>query len=862
MDIETKAKKSTLVTFSDNPLSTEPTEMHLVDFSELTIDDIIKEYPAEQILVSVDGKNLTLAEARKLELRDAKQMHVQHFLCSGGGTNPLRAILSIGLSFLTFGIGAGAIFGGLSTIARAAVAAGVFVGGSLLINAIAPVATASQGETQSPEDVFSVYAASNGARPYSPLPMVLGTRRIYPDLIAQPYTRFENNDQFLYLLYSTGIGNLAYGDLRIDKTHIGEYQDVTTEFIAPGENVTLFEDNVLTNPGGAMNDTDNRITREFDTQVYKVEVDFEGVSYSVADDGGTSPRTIALSVLVTNTDSNTAVSTTPVSIAGSSTNATTPVRRTVSIDIPSRANHKVTVSRTTAKSSNNRIQDNVTVPSVRFYRDGPTDRSVVNKIAMKIKASEQLSGSVSNFNLLCSQLVRKKETTSGVTRWSPTLFNSSNPGELLYAYAIGWRGGNQQFVGGVNMEDHQIDRKNLFGFIDYCRDNNLFCDLYTTTGKTHFDIMKAIATCGRGGITFNEGRLGVIYDQGNVSSDTISRENVLEGTYSIQNIGQQNLPDEIVVQYDDQVDDYKTRDIRKRVPGKTGTKVSTVRLNGVVTRNQAIRELNALIARQLYLNRIHSCEMALGGLDLQRGQIVDVSNDLLERSESGKLDSITDASNVVLDRDIMLSSTITNYIVLKFSNGHVHRSQLSNGKNELHTNIMKLKTAIPSTVKQSDPTEVIWQVYASTNIDAHKARIVALLPNNDNTIGVTLEDYSALYETAKNRPDLEYVFPQETYAEPKISNYTVSHEVGAIGDRKVATISVSLAVDTNYIGAVVSQYDNNGRKRSYNIPSSTTTVSFPALINEEESDEGSKIGLLISLIGGEEVAHELFIDLS
>ena len=304
-------------------------------------------------------------------------MHVRHYL-HGNGTNPLRTILSIGLSFLTFGVGTGAIFG-LSGLAGAAAAAGIFVAGNMLINAIAPIKEDSAGG-QTPEKVVRI--SSKRIRSFDIRPRTafastsqchccLGTRRVYPDLVMQPYTRFENNDQYLHLLYSTGIGDLAYADPRIGETHIEEYSGVTTEFIAPGENVTIFDDNVITVPGAELNDTASPLTREFNNSVRKVEVDLEGTAFTVDNDGDTTPKTVAASAVITNTDTNTAVSTTAISIAGLSANASTPVRKTFSFDISSRANHKITITRTTAKSANNRVQDSMTAPSIRFFRDGP-----------------------------------------------------------------------------------------------------------------------------------------------------------------------------------------------------------------------------------------------------------------------------------------------------------------------------------------------------------------------------------------------------------------------------------------------------------------------------------------------------------
>ena len=107
---------------------------------------------------------------------------------------------------------------------------------------------------------------------------------------------------------------------------------------------------------------------------------------------------------------------------------------------------------------------------------------------------------------------------------------------------------------------------------------------------------------------------------------------------------------------------------------------------------------------------------------------------------------------MTLDRSIRLSPSIANYIILKFSNGSVHKSALTNTGADLKSNAMRLAAAIPDADYdvQLDPTEVIWVVYSSADQDYAKLKVIGLAPSDDNTISVTLEDYNSLYETAKD----------------------------------------------------------------------------------------------------------------
>ncbi len=101
-----------------------------------------------------------------------------------------------------------------------------------------------------PSPTYSVRAQSNSARIGEPIPVIYGRQKLFPDLAAQPWFDYENNDQFLHQLHCIGHGEFEIldKDIKIGNSKLSNYVNVTKQIVQPGELVTLFEDNMVTAP--------------------------------------------------------------------------------------------------------------------------------------------------------------------------------------------------------------------------------------------------------------------------------------------------------------------------------------------------------------------------------------------------------------------------------------------------------------------------------------------------------------------------------------------------------------------------------------------------------------------------------------
>lgn len=106
----------------------------------------------------------------------------------------------------------------------------------LVLNALIPppgLGNVGRGVDGSSESqMYAITAQANSIDKYGIVPRVYGTHRMFPKIVAQPYTEVEVDPstnqlvQFYYALYDFGFGPNIVQDVRIGDTPIGQFSDV------------------------------------------------------------------------------------------------------------------------------------------------------------------------------------------------------------------------------------------------------------------------------------------------------------------------------------------------------------------------------------------------------------------------------------------------------------------------------------------------------------------------------------------------------------------------------------------------------------------------------------------------------------
>lgn len=166
----------------------------------------------------------------------------------GGGSDPLKTVLMIALMVVAPEI---AGMAALSATGTTLLTIGINMVGNALINAILPPpkppAPHQAAALSSPSPTYNVNAQGNVARLGQAIPVLYGRHIIFLDYGATPYAEYIANEQYSYLLFCLGQGEMQLEQVRFDKSDISAYGgDVVYEVIPPGGAVTLFPVNVVT----------------------------------------------------------------------------------------------------------------------------------------------------------------------------------------------------------------------------------------------------------------------------------------------------------------------------------------------------------------------------------------------------------------------------------------------------------------------------------------------------------------------------------------------------------------------------------------------------------------------------------------
>jgi predicted phage tail protein len=327
-----------------------------------------------------------------------------------------------------------------ATLATAAIAGGVMLAGTLALNALFPVrppAQASQNNVAS-ASLNSIQGAQNQSAPFGTVPVVLGRHRQSPFNAAKPYTEIVGDDQWLRLLFCLGYGPLAIEDMRIGETPLTDFSDYQVEVrqgfagdapvtLYPGsvdeQQLQILLDNASNDPGGgAWNSQISAAAAD------ELSLDFtatEGVYYINKKTGNLEAYELYVAVryrLVGSggwTDGGSVLFTRSIS----------PTRRGAVYSVP-RGQYEVQCRKLTGNGDPEIVKGTVYWSALRSIKVAPPIgfAKPLALVALRIRASDQLSGVVNTFNCVTTSLV---DAYSGAgSSWAANTA-SQNPADLF-----------------------------------------------------------------------------------------------------------------------------------------------------------------------------------------------------------------------------------------------------------------------------------------------------------------------------------------------------------------------------------------------------------------------------------------------
>lgn len=518
----------------------------------------------------------------------------------GGGSNPLKIVLTIAISYFTgpvgdwmTGLGAMGPFSPAEVLVSRVAGAAFGMVANAAVNALIPSNKppspngGSQANYASASPTYNLTAQGNMARLDGPIPVQYGRMVSYPDFAAATYIEYAGNEQYLYQLLSLGVGEYDIESICIEDTPIANFEEITTEIVGPNETLDLFPAAVATSVEVSGQEANYNVTlgpfvaHAAGTVATRVAFDVvcpRGLYYA-NDAGGLDAKSITFTCEAQLIDDD-GVAIGSWLLLGTETitaATTTPQRNSYSYVVTA-GRYRARLTRTTTKDTSSRSGHELDWVGLRAYLVSDQTFGNVTLIAIKAKATNSLSAQASRkFRVIST---RRLHSWSPATGWSAT---------TVPTRSAAWAALDAAKLVGV--PDDLIDLNGLNELDATLASRGDTFDARFDQIITFWDALQKIGKAVRsrpyqqGGIIFMRR-----YEAASVPVQIYTNRNMVRGSFEIEFMTpSDDTADAIEARYFDETV-WKYRRVTGKVDGSTSARPAKADYFGVVQREQAYRE--------------------------------------------------------------------------------------------------------------------------------------------------------------------------------------------------------------------------------------------------------------------------------
>lgn len=659
----------------------------------------------------------------------------------GGGSNPIKAVLTVALIVATVytggavGAAYGAVWGGVA-------AAGVSMAGGILINTFIPTpkpalnGMTSSAYTQSP--TYSLQAQGNEARLGNPIPVIYGRHLIYPDFASQPYYRYIDNEQYVYQLHCIGQGEYDVEQIRIEDTPISSFKEITYQVINPQEKNTLFIEDVVTSAEIAGQELlKGEICGPFvlnpaETKINKIEIDvaFQRGCYYANDSGGLSSKTIKWQLEARLVDDNDSPLGEWFALGTESITEATHngIYKTYTYDVPE-GRYEIRATRLDDKDTSSRAGHEIRWSSAKGYIISEKDYGNVTLLAIIMKATDNLSQRSSR--LVNCIVTRKLKTWSPLSGWSSSVEPTRS---IAWALADILKASY-----GANLKDNAIDLQALYDLDRVWSTRGDTFNAVFDSKLTVYEALSRTAKVGRAVAFIQGGIVRFVRDEPKtIPVALFGPRNIVKNSLSIQYLmPSEDTADSVTVEYFSEKT-WKTSEVTGSFEASSSDKIATVELFGCTNKEQALREATYMALANRYRRRIVTFTTELEGLIPSYGDLIAITHDMAQWGQGGEILK-QEGLKLTLSEPVTFKDGQEHYLALRKKDGSLAGPYLVN-QGEVSTEII-LDTLPDIEISTDTDRERTHFAFGTNNKWSIFARITAIRPRSDKVeLTAVIED--------------------------------------------------------------------------------------------------------------------------
>lgn len=628
-------------------------------------------------------------------------------LAGGGSARQLiAAAVMIVVSYYAPGWGAALTNTAAGSATASAAAAGMVLAASYAVNALIRVPTATNGSSADQKAWNQLTGSSNQINPWGVIPLVLGEHRHFPPHAAMPYSEMVGENSYQHCLFDLGHGLLFVDELKIGDDDIANYDDVWYQLADEAHPPTLYTNDVSEDAvQSAMNTDGDQVTRTTSPGVDAIGIDIllpNGLK--VFADSMTKGwpmwilwkieyRPVGTSDWLTPNSPRLSGMKSSWTAGGSELPATAPApglylvkgqtRDPFSVglswDVPA-DQYEVRVTRFDTKNQTSRTwADQATWLALHSIRHTNPSTTGTSKLAMRIRATDQLTGTLQTLSCRIQQSVPVYNRLAGTWSWQ----YSRNPAWIAY-----WLLTQSRAVA-RRVPASRVDLASFADFADYCTAHGFETRMVVDTQMTGADLLRKVLAGALGDLGNRDGKYCVIFDRNDPTPVMVFTPQETAGFKMTRNFVK--LPDALRVQFknpdanwqDDEIivvrDGFSYRGLDARGNASAApeaTAFETLNLEQTMLAKQAWQVGRYQIAQALFRPGSYTWTSDIAGLTVTRGDCVQVPNDVTEWGIGwGRVVSITAggvlgaAATVTLDNRIATDADKTYRMQLRTSAG-------------------------------------------------------------------------------------------------------------------------------------------------------------------------------------------------
>ena len=686
-------------------------------------------------------------------------------LPQGGGSNPLRIVAMLGVMIMAAYLGpviAASSIGSSLGITAGMATSIVGMVGSALVTALIPAQTASSlGSYKSPTEAsptYSIQAQGNSARLGEAIPVQYGRLRVYPDFAASPYVEYNGNEQYLYELFCIGLGEYDIEAIRIEDTDINNFEEVETEIVNPGEELTLFPANVETSNevSGQELLKDNPIgpfvANQAGTTANRLAVDVvcsRGL-YSLNKKGKLQNKSITFKVMAQEIDDIGQPDGNWVELGTHTITAktTTPQRFSYEYEVEN-GRYQVKLERTDVKDTGTSVAHELDWTGLKAYLvdEGQTFPDMT-LLAVKIRATNNISTQASKkVNVICT---RKLKTWTPGGGWShDTLPNTS----IAWAFADACKADY-----GAKLSDQQIDLQALYELDQVWQQRGDTFNYRVDSKSTVWEVLQVIAKAGRAKPYRQGGMVRIFRDAPQtVPSGMFTMNNIVKDSFSVDYLmPTDDTADAVKAEYfDERIWQWKT--VEASMPDSDAEEPVTVKLLGVTNRDQAWREAIYMAACNRYRRKTISLSTEMEGFIPTMGDLVWVSHDMPQWGQSSVVRSWNaQTRKLTVSEPLEWQQNATHKIILRKKDGTAHGPITVTQGSSAYELVLPVNTNLGTIISTGETMEPTYVSFGWDETWTQPARVLSIKPSGAFKVAIELINEDNGVHVAENGE-----FPEE-----------------------------------------------------------------------------------------------------